>query len=149
LARDVIVIWVKGLETSNQPINPLSQHKERIMKTTLILALVGMLFIGLTASQTATAQSKGGSTTQNGNHGKVRPNFVDANGDGICDNAGTPGHGTGTGVCDGTGAGRHGGNGTGTCTGTGTRQRLRDGSCGITPSPANTPQGVKRQSRAK
>lgn len=105
------------------------------MKTTLTLAAAALLFIGLTASQPAMSQDKGGQTTQNGNRnqGKVRPNFVDANGDGICDN-------------NGTGNGTRQGNGTGN----GIRKRLRDGSCGTgTGTPATgTNTGTQQRRRS-
>lgn len=107
------------------------------MKTTLTLAAAALLFVGLTASQPAMSQDKGGKTTQNGNRnqGKVRPNFVDANGDGICDN-------NGTGTCQGDGTG----------TGTGIRKRLRDGSCGTgtgTPATGTTTGTQQRRRSAK
>ncbi len=109
------------------------------MKTTLSLAAAALLFVGLTISQPAMSQDKGGKSTQTGNRnqGKVRPNFVDANGDGICDN-------NGTGTCTGSGKG--------TGTGTGTRQRLRDGSCGTgtgTPATGTTTGSQQRRRSAK
>ncbi|MBI5645916.1 MAG: hypothetical protein HY962_03215 [Ignavibacteriae bacterium] len=84
------------------------------MKHLITLALAGILLVGLAADNSAFAQNNGkgkASLNGQGNQGKVRPNFVDANGDGICDNQ-----------VDGT------------CVKT--QKRLRDGSCGITPAPA-------------
>lgn len=105
------------------------------MKTTLSLAAAALLLVGLTVSQPAMSQDKGGQTTQGGNRnqGKVRPNFVDANGDGICDN-------NTTGTCQGGGTG----------TGTGIRKRLRDGSCGTgTGTPATgTNTGAQQRRRS-
>jgi hypothetical protein len=73
--------------------------------------------------------------TQNVSKAQRGANFVDADGDGVCDNFGTksamqgkhgkgkgPGNGTGNqgvGPKDGTGYGAGTGNGTGTCDGTG------------------------------
>jgi len=77
------------------------------------------------------ASSTNAQTTGNGNGNGAKINWVDANGDGICDNFGTSlqgsnsgkgygkkdGTGTGTRPQDGTGYGKKGGNGTGLGTG--------------------------------
>ncbi len=86
------------------------------MKTLISLSTAGLLLLGLAISTPAEAQEKPKDRTTlngNGNQGKVRPNFVDENNDGICDN-----QGEGTPIRD--------------------RKRLRDGSCGQTPAPAGT-----------
>jgi hypothetical protein len=104
----------------------------RIMKAGLTLALVAAL--GVLFTHDAAAQQKGTGT------GKRSTQFVDQNGDGVCDNFGTktgqhmgnsaqgkgygPGNGTGNmgvGPKDGTGYGAKTGtcNGTGVCTGSG------------------------------
>ena len=106
------------------------------MKKTLILAFVVLLFGAVTAAaQTAPSRQKATAQSRSGTN--VGPNFVDANGDGICDHfqAGTrpgrsgagrrgggygPGDGTGNrglGPRDGTGFGP--GAGSGVCDGTG------------------------------
>lgn len=104
------------------------------MKSIFSLAIAAIVLFGIGLSQPAMAQNGGGKGL--GNKGTVHANFVDANGDGICDNFGT-GTCKGTGTCTGTGkgTGTGTGKGTGTCNGTGQRLRLRDGSCGITPAP--------------
>ncbi len=95
---------------------------KRIINAAMALALVGALT--LLFSHDAAAQQKG--TGAGKGAAKRGANFVDQNGDGICDNfvakTGTTG-GNGTGVCDGTGpkgkgAGMKAGNGTGTGAGT-------------------------------
>jgi len=102
---------------------------KRIMNTALALALVAALGVMLTHD--ALAQEKG---TGKG----LGVQFVDQDGDGVCDNFGTksgqkmgnnskgkgygPGNGSGNmgqGPKDGTGYGNKGGNGTGVCDGTG------------------------------
>ena len=82
------------------------------MKHLITLGIAGLLLFALSVDNTAMAQDK--TKTQlngQGNQGKIRPNFVDANNDGICDNQGT-----------GTPVRQH--------------KQLRDGSCGVTPAPA-------------
>lgn len=114
------------------------------MKSIFSFAIAAILFVGL-AVQPAMSQNRGGGA-QKGNKGAVCTNFVDANGDGICDlyqaggngaNRGQragkgygPGNGTGNmgaGPKDGSGYGP--GNGTGVCTGTctGGGQMMRRG----------------------
>ena len=99
------------------------------MKRTL-LSTLGLLLLG---SAITLAQQPPAPTAPPAGQ-RVSPNFVDANGDGICDNfqgrQGTrqqmrkghgPGDGTGNkgvGPRDGTGYGARNGGGTGTCTGT-------------------------------
>jgi hypothetical protein len=101
----------------------------------VVLALTTVIFFIATAGLTS-AQTKN-PNAGTGNKGAL---FVDANGDGICDNFNTKsgvrngsgnkngsgkgfgmkgGRGNGTGICDGTGRGNGGGNGTGICDGTG------------------------------
>ena len=84
---------------------------ENIMKTLITLGLAGFFLFALAIDTTAVAQDKT-KTTLNGprNQGKIRPNFVDANNDGICDHQ-----------ADGTQVREH--------------KQLRDGSCGVTPAP--------------
>lgn len=97
------------------------------MKRTLILAFgLVVMFASLAAAQTTPAPTPGSGTT-------VGPNFVDANGDGICDRfqsgQGPAGRGLGPrdgsgkrlGPRDGTGSGNGPGPaaGKGTCDGTG------------------------------
>ncbi len=101
------------------------------MKRTVLFTLAVLLTTIFFVS-TSNAQSTG-----RGNSGVVKTNWVDLNGDGICDNVGTSlqgknqssrgfGKKDGTGnpirPQDGTGYGNKAGNltGTGTCTGTGT-----------------------------
>ncbi len=104
------------------------------MKQLTTFALSAIVLIALTLTQVSYSQNNPQGKPQN--RGQVKPNFVDANGDGICDN-------NTTGTCLGGKAGK-GGNGTctgaGTCTGTGTRlrQHLRDGSCGQVPKQDGT-----------
>jgi hypothetical protein len=72
------------------------------------------------------------------------PRFVDADGDGICDN-----------VNDGTrqrqharqGTGKGLGQGNGDCTGTAQRKQLRDGSCGDGAAPAGAQRQGRRQAK--
>lgn len=90
-------------------------------------AILALTFL----SSNSFAQSQG-----NGNHGAVKTNWVDSNGDGICDNVGTSlqgssksgkgygkkdGSGNPVRPMDGTGFGKKAGNltGTGVCDGTG------------------------------
>ncbi|RJP72799.1 MAG: hypothetical protein C4539_03055 [Ignavibacteriales bacterium] len=96
------------------------------------LFTIALFFSFLLFASTADAQTKGNG---NGSGSGQKINWVDSNGDGICDNFGTSlqgsnsgkGYGkkdgTGTGIRpqDGTGYGKKGGNGTGTgvCDGTG------------------------------
>ncbi len=110
---------------------------KQTIKSALTLVLLGAFL--LLASHDATAQKKGNGAMKRGSQ------FVDQNGDGICDNFGTktakksgsatlgkgygPGDGTGNkgvGPKDGTGYGRKGStlNGTGTCDGTGPKGNL-------------------------
>jgi hypothetical protein len=112
------------------------------MKRALILGLGALI---VTAAMAA-AQGKPAAAPKTGGQATVGANFVDANGDGICDNFqnGTRGaNGQGPGKCcgrgrgngmhagpqDGTGAGAPAGagtgRGTGTCDGTGPKGRGR------------------------
>jgi hypothetical protein len=109
---------------------------KRIINTAIVLAIVAA--VGF--AQTANKEQKKNvikEQTQVTGKGQRGANFVDADGDGVCDNAGTkagmqnkhgkgkgPGDGTGNkgvGPKDGTGygAGKGTGTGTGTCDGTG------------------------------
>ena len=111
------------------------------LKNIALAAIAIVLFA--TVSMT-NAQGKG-MGNKGVNHGV---NFVDANGDGICDNRDNPnvirpkdgtgkkygagngfgmknGKGNGTGICNGTGQGS--GNGTGICDGTGPKGKGRGG----------------------
>ncbi|MEW6193840.1 MAG: hypothetical protein AB1521_01620 [Bacteroidota bacterium] len=108
------------------------------MKRIAFLTLA-VLFTVILFSSTSNAQ------TVNTNNGKgTRVNWIDANGDGICDNFGTPNQGSnqvgkgygkkdGTGnparPQDGTGYGKKGGytTGTGVCDGTGPKGSARRG----------------------
>lgn len=101
------------------------------MKHLTTFALSAVVLIALTLTQVSYAQNNPQGKPQN--RGQVKPNFVDANGDGICDNN-TSGTCTG-GQCGKMGQGSGTCTGGGTCTGTGTRlrQHLRDGSCGQVP----------------
>jgi hypothetical protein len=106
------------------------------MKRALIFSIG--LVMALAVATTAAAQTPQSPSPQKRAGTAVGPNFVDANGDGICDNfqAGTragrgmksgrggygPGDGTGNqgiGPKDGTGYGSGSGAGTGMCDGTG------------------------------
>ena len=112
---------------------------KRIINTAMALALVGAL--GVMFSHDALAQQKGTGTGRGAQ-------FVDQNGDGVCDNFGTksgqkmgnsakgkrsgPGDGTGNmgqGPKDGTGYGKSAGNGTGICDGTGPKGGTGTGVC--------------------
>jgi hypothetical protein len=107
------------------------------LKTTIFA--IAAITLAATASFT-NAQSKGTNTTP-GKHGTL---FIDANGDGICDNFNNPNvkhqgngygkkngngkgfgmkHGNGSGICNGTGKGT--GNGGGVCDGTGPKGKGR------------------------
>ena len=107
------------------------------MKKTLILGLGAFIVL---VAVTASAQSRPAQTLA-GQGTTVGPNFVDNNGDGICDNfqAGTPkgpgqgrgrgngrgmGNGTHVGPQDGTGFGPGAQAGGGTCDGTGPKGRF-------------------------
>ena len=105
------------------------------MKKLLSISSLSLLVLGLTFATPASAQQKPGTcdgTGQRlgqgkgagngtGNQGKVRPNFVDADGDGVCDH-----------VKDGT-----------------SRQRLRDGSCGNTPKADGTGKAARARKNSK
>jgi hypothetical protein len=109
------------------------------MKRTLLYSL-GLLLLG---ASIAAAQTPSPGAPVSGQ--QAGPNFVDANGDGICDNYQTrqgagqragqrngPGNGAGNkgvGPRDGTGYGARNGSGTctGTCNGTGQGQQRRGG----------------------
>ena len=105
------------------------------MKHFMTFALAAAVLFGLTLTQVY-AQDGGGAGKKN--QGQVKPNFVDEDGDGICDN--NPGNGTGTAVEQrkGQSGQGQGGNGTGSGNGAGQHKRLRDGSCedGGTPTAA-------------
>ncbi len=103
------------------------------MKRFLSLSPLALLALGLLIATPASAQDKPGTCNGTGqrlgqgrgngqgNQGKVRPNFVDANGDGVCDH-----------VADGT-----------------SRRRLRDGSCGNTPKADGTGRGNRARANSK
>lgn len=112
---------------------------KRIINTAMALALVGAL--GVMFSHDALAQQKGTGTGRG-------TQFVDQDGDGVCDNFGTrsgqkmgnsskgkgygPGDGTGNmgqGPKDGTGYGKMAGSGTGICDGTGPKGGAGTGVC--------------------
>ncbi|MAT39448.1 MAG: hypothetical protein CL946_07565 [Ectothiorhodospiraceae bacterium] len=96
------------------------------MKNLLKYALAAFVLFGLAFTQVSYAQDD--PTAGKQNRGQVKPNFVDEDGDGICDNnTGEPGTGTGSMHRGGQGKGQGAGNGQGI------HQRLRDGSCGETP----------------
>lgn len=105
------------------------------MKRTLILGL-GMLLVVAVTSASAQSRQAGPPSGQ----AVAGQSFVDADGDGICDNfqpgakAGSgqgkgygrgKGNGTHVGPQDGTGFGPGAGNGTGTCDGTGPKGKGR------------------------
>lgn len=73
------------------------------------------------------------------NNGAVRPNYIDADGDGICDNAnGTTGKGQRLNFVDANGDGVCDNAGTGTCTGTKQGKGFkgkRNGTCTTPPAP--------------
>ena len=100
------------------------------MKTILQLTTLAIVLLTFALNSTARAQNDPKAKTAKTTTTQHGPNFVDEDGDGICDNAGT-----GVGKQNRKG-GKGQGQGTGTCTGTGTgdhqRLRLRDGSCGNT-----------------
>jgi hypothetical protein len=125
--------------TSRQHINdPTSSHvKESLMKRiiNILSVLAIMAALGVLFTQEATAQEKGTGA------GTRSAQFIDQDGDGVCDNVGTgigqkqgqagkgkgygPGDGTGNagqGPKDGTGYGKRAGagSGSGVCNGTGT-----------------------------
>lgn len=111
------------------------------MKAMNIRLLAAAMLITFFAAGLVTAQTKNPNYGTTPNRG---PLFIDANGDGICDNFG-PGKGSGLkngsgkkygsgkgfgmksgngyGICDGTGKGPGRGNGTGVCDGTGPKGR--------------------------
>ncbi len=127
---------------------------KRIVNTTLALALVAAL--GVLFTHDALAQEKG--------TGKTRgAQFVDQDGDGVCDNYTArsgqkmgnahkgkgygPGNGTGNmgqGPKDGTGYGKMGGNGTGLCDGTGPKGGNGGGTCDGTG-----PKGMQQRGKNK
>lgn len=89
------------------------------------------------------AQSFTGQTTQG-------PNWVDANGDGICDNVGTENQGTGAGkglgLKDGSGTRQRPQDGTGFGKGSGSNAGVRTGDCdgtGFSGSGTNSRKGRK------
>ena len=116
-------------------------HRSTGMKRMLLYTL-GVLLLGASIAAAQTPPASGPPSGQ-----QVGPNFVDANGDGICDNYQTrqangqragrrngPGNGSGNkgvGPRDGTGYGARsgggGGNCTGTCNGTGQGRQHRGG----------------------
>jgi len=133
LVRALPLWWVPG---DARQASVKDSDRRNPMKKVLILGLG--VFIVLVAV-TASAQSRP-TTPPAGQGTTVGPNFVDNNGDGICDNfqAGTPkgpgqgrgrgygrgmGNGTHVGPQDGTGFGRGAQAGGGTCDGTGPKGR--------------------------
>jgi hypothetical protein len=116
------------------------QFREADMKRALVLSM-GLLIV-LTMATTALAQTRAATATQRGTGTAMGANFIDANGDGICDNyqaenrgargaaAGRGGYGpgdgtgnSGVGPRDGSGFGSGSAAGTGTCDGTGPKGR--------------------------
>lgn len=95
------------------------------MKKLTLYALVATFLFGLALSQVSYAQVDPTGNLQN--RSVVKPNFIDEDGDGICDNN-TGGTGTGQMGQGGQGQGQ-GGQGSGSGNGTGIHLRLRDGSC--------------------
>ncbi len=95
-----------------------------------VVILTAMAFWGTAEAQTQKQEKK--ATTEQVQNQTARPGFVDANGDGICDNYDGkrpgkglgPGSGNGQGRTDGKGLSR----GKGKRDGQGQGQRLRDGS---------------------
>jgi hypothetical protein len=125
--------------------NPGSKPRRDIMKRASILS-IGLLMV-LAVATAASAQTQPPQTPQKPAGTAIGPNFVDLNGDGICDNYQTgnragraarvgrggygPGDGTGNqhvGPKDGTGYGPGAAGGTGICDGTGPKGKaLRRG----------------------
>lgn len=94
------------------------------MKKLTLFALASAVLFGLVLTNVSYAQVDPDGNPHN--RGQIKVNFVDEDGDGICDN------GTGTGIGTGGGKMGQGGQGQGQGgqgTGTGTRLRLRDESC--------------------
>jgi hypothetical protein len=107
---------------------------KRIINTAIALAVISAFGFAQTANKEQT-KTTAKVQTQNVSKAQRGANFVDADGDGVCDNFATksgvqgkhgkgkgPGNGTGNqgvGPKDGTGYGAGTGNGTGTCDGTG------------------------------
>lgn len=107
---------------------------KRIIQIATALAVVSALGFAQTATKEQT-KTTGKADTENVTKAQHGANFVDADGDGVCDNFKTrsgmqgrhgkgkgPGNGTGNmgmGPKDGTGYGAGKGNGTGMCDGTG------------------------------
>jgi hypothetical protein len=122
--------------STNESTN--NTHKEnsmkRIINTAIALAIVSAIGFAQTVTKEQT-KTAGKEQTQSVGKAQRGANFVDADGDGVCDNFGTksgmqgmhakgkgPGNGTGNqgmGPKDGTGYGAGKGNGNGTCDGTG------------------------------
>lgn len=108
--------------------------------TTLAVVLFSFLLASNAVAQDKTQAQKGkANATQQ--QAKTGPNFVDNDGDGICDN-----QGTGVGRQQRQGKGQ--GTGTGECTGDHQRKRLRDGSCGQTPATGTNPNAKGRRSQS-
>jgi hypothetical protein len=127
---------------------------KRIINTAMTLAIVGAL--GIMATNNVHAQQKGTAGTRGAQ-------FIDQDGDGVCDNFGTktgqkmgnsqrakgygPADGTGNmgqGPKDGTGYGKAAGNGTGVCDGTGPKSGTGTGVCDGTG-----PKGMQGRGRNK
>ncbi|MFH1198348.1 MAG: hypothetical protein V1720_21785 [bacterium] len=108
------------------------------MKRSIFFSIAAVIaFLFFSTNINAQNQGKGNGTPGSGNPDAPKVNWVDANGDGICDNFGTTNQGSGKGKGygkkdgtgnhvrpqDGTGYGKKGGNGTGICDGTGSKGR--------------------------
>jgi hypothetical protein len=113
------------------------------MKKLMTFALATAVLLGLTLTQVTYAQDNGGAGKRN--QGQVKPNFVDEDGDGICDN--NAGNGTGTAICNEEGKGQGQGNGSGN--GSGLHKRLRDGSCEDGGTPAAAPSGATNATKGR
>ncbi len=115
--------------------------KSILQITALAVVLLAFAFNSTVVAQNGPKNTKGTTTTQ------VGPKFIDEDGDGVCDNAGT---GTGTQYRGGgKGKGTGTGTGTGECTGDHQRLRLRDGSCGDTPANRTGAKARKNTNSAK
>jgi hypothetical protein len=120
--------------------NQLTTKRKNKMKSrnlkTAVFAIAAITFMA-TAGFT-NAQGKGPNTNP-GNHGAL---FIDANGDGICDNfnntsVGNPGKGNGKKNGTGKGFGMKNGNGSGVCDGTGRGSGKGGGVCDGTGPKGN------------
>ncbi len=94
---------------------------KNIMKLVAVIFVVGILSNSLFAQEVQTVNNAKKAQVQ-------QSNWVDANGDGVCDNVGAGyGDGTGTRPQNGTGFGKKSGNGAGAGLGNGTGTRPQDG----------------------